>query len=126
MNQYGKAALKAVELYKKGDVKDIVQAWKCAITKFTNSKTSQEKGCPKDTFLGLCEEGFLAPIIPRKKYTDSDKNKIYGLRALEALRKNPELANSPTALWNNIETSAENEQGQMCVVIALWKEGLIK
>jgi hypothetical protein len=126
MNQYGKAALKAVEIYKKGDLRNIVQAWKYAITKFTNSKTSQEKGCPKYTFLGLCEEGLLAPIVPRKKYTDSDKNKTYGLRALEALRKKPELAESPAALWNSIETSAEKEEGQMGVVIALWSEGLIK
>jgi hypothetical protein len=42
---------------------------------------------PRDTFLGLCEKGLLAPAIPCKKYTDSEKNKSYGLQALEVLRK---------------------------------------
>jgi hypothetical protein len=112
--------------YKNGEIDDRVQTWKNALKMFTNKVSSQEKGCPRDTFLGLCEEGLLAPAIPCKKYTDSEKNKSYGLQALEVLRKKPELADSPTALWNSIKTSAENEQGQMGVVIALWKEKLIK
>jgi hypothetical protein len=126
MNQYGKAALKAVELYTNGDEQDLVQAWQQAIAEFTDSLTSQNKGCPRDTFLGLCEEGCLVPFIPRGQYTNSEDNKAYGLRALAALRQNPSLAASTTALWNNIERSAKNEQGQMGVVIALWQNELIR
>ena len=40
---------------------------------FMDSKSSQEKGCPKSAFLGLCEEGFIKEIS-KGKYTSSVKN----------------------------------------------------
>jgi hypothetical protein len=125
MNMYGKAALKAVELYKNGVEDNPVQAWQRAIAQPPNSTNSQEKPCPRSAFLGLCEEGLVSGIPPGE-YTRSVKNKAYALRALEALRKKTELAVSTSALWNSIETDAESDQGEMSVVLALWNEGLIK
>jgi hypothetical protein len=124
MSIYGDAALKAVELYKKGVKKDPVKAWQSAIEQFTKSTSSRKKPCPKSAFLGLCEEGLVSGIPPGT-YTTSDKNKAYALRALEALRKKPALAGSSSDLWNNIETDAKSDQGEMGVVIALWNAGLI-
>jgi hypothetical protein len=125
MGIYGKAALRAVELYKKGVEKDPVQAWQSAIAQFTKSTCSQEKPCPRSAFLGLCEEGLVSGIPPGT-YTTSVKNKAYALRALESLRNDPALARSSSALWNSIEKNAKNDQGEMDVVLALWNEGLIK
>jgi hypothetical protein len=125
MTIYGKAALRAVDLYKNGVEKDPVQAWQSAIKNLTESSAMREKPCPKSAFLGLCEEGLVSGIPPGK-YTKSLKNKDYALRALETLRKNPALAVSSSALWNSIETDAKNDQGEMDVVIALWNAGLIK
>jgi hypothetical protein len=138
MSIYGKAALKAVELYKNGDdlckngddlckngdEKDPVKAWQSAIAQFTKSTCSRGKPCPRSAFLGLCEEGLVSGIPPGT-YTTSVKNKAYALRAVAALRKDPALAISSSALWNSIKTDVENDQGGMDVVIALWNEGLI-
>ncbi|MDR2069528.1 MAG: hypothetical protein LBP71_06630 [Spirochaetaceae bacterium] len=125
MGVFGKTALKAVELYKNAVTKDPAAAWQRAIKDFTESPSSQKKGCPKSAFLGLCEEGLVSGIPPGE-YTKSVKNKTYALRALEALRKNPALALSSSALWNSIEKDAGSDQGEMDVVIALWNAGLIK
>jgi hypothetical protein len=131
MSIYGKAALKAVELYKNGVElykngveKDPVQAWQSAIAQFTDSPNSRDKASPRSTFLGLCEEGLVSGIPP-DKYTKSVKNTAYALRAVAALRNDPALARSSSALWNSIETDAENDQGGMGVVIALWNAKLI-
>lgn len=35
---------------------------------FPNSKSSQEKSCPKNAFLGLCEEGLVKGITKRELY----------------------------------------------------------
>jgi hypothetical protein len=123
MGIYGKAALRAVELYKNRDEKDPVKAWQSAIKQFTKSTSLQEKASPRSTFLGLCEEGLVSGIPPGT-YTTSVENKAYALRALESLRKDPALARSSSALWNSIKTDAENDQGGMDVVIALWNGGL--
>jgi hypothetical protein len=125
MGIYGKAALRAVELYKNRDEKDPVQAWQSAIAQFTDKPNSRKKGCPKSAFLGLCEEGLVSGILPGN-YTKSVKNKAYALRAVESLRNDPALARSSSALWNSIEKDAKNDQGEMDVVIALWNGGLIK
>jgi len=121
---YGEAALKAVGILKCDPSKTPPQAWKLAIGVVTKSEASRKKGCPRNAFLGLCEEGYLEGI-PQGNYTNSKENKCYALQAVEQLRRHPELANSPAALWNRIEKTAENHQGQMHVVIALWEEGLI-
>lgn len=70
-------------------------------TKQSPSKTRQKKiarsvfagdsfvktGCPKDWFLDICEE-YLIIGISIGKYTDSKKNKAYGIYTINILREN--------------------------------------
>ncbi len=102
-------------------------AW-CKITDefFKEKKTMKQKGCPKDTFLGLCEEGLIKGI-PKGEYTRSKENKKYGLIGLQILKSYPNIDNAHE-LWNKVMKKLEkniNHNNQMDVVLALWKKNLI-
>ena len=100
----------------------------CAQAAYHDSETSQSKSCPKNAFLGLCEEG-KADRIPSGKYTRSIDNKRYALRALEFLvnSRNRDLVSSE--LWNEVLKSESDKSKrhncQMDVVLALWEAGLL-
>lgn len=83
------------------------------------------KGCPRDCFLGICEEGLIAGI-PRGNYTTSKKNKAYGIFAIQILRENDEYKNQPEKLWEEIPEAPKTYNHQMHVVCALWNAGLIE
>jgi hypothetical protein len=86
--------------------------------------TSKKKGCPKNAFLGLCEEGLIKDV-PRGSYTHSKKNKKYALDAVAILKRCPALATKPVDLWDKVTSGKVNPNQQMDVVISLWSSGLI-
>lgn len=125
MNKYGIAAIKAVKLlnsdYKGEFPKD---AWDIATTElFGEGSSSQNKGCPRAAFLGLCEEGLVKGVA-RGKYTRSKKNKEYAIKAVEYLKKNPNISISPENLWKKAGPNKQHNN-QMDVVIGLWDYELI-
>ena len=126
MNDYGRAAVRAVELYTGGLARSPQEAWMRATAEFFGwGTTSQNKGCPRGAFLGLCEEGLIKGM-PRGSYTRSAKNKKYALNAVAVLRQAPTLAADPIGLWRVVmrgETKVHNHQ--MDVVTSLWSTGLI-
>ncbi len=126
MGKYGEAAVEAANLVRNGREVSPVEAWWTAVGRlFPVSPSSRDKGCPKGTFLGLCEAGLVAGVAPGQ-YTSSQKNKRYGLRAVVLLRQNPELADDEAGLWRAVmagEPKASNSQ--MDVVTSLWRHGLI-
>ncbi len=126
MSEYGVAAVKAVELYIRGGTLPR-QAWeRVTIDIFGEGTSSQTKGCPRDAFLGLCEEGMIKDI-PAGTYTHSQKNRKYAVDAVMILMQVPSLASHPAALWNKVigdQEKAHNQQ--MSVVIALWSNSLIR
>ena len=126
MRSYGEAAVRAVHLFTTGLVESPNEAWSRAAGEIFGAGTSSaEKGCPQNAFLGLCEEG-LVKGIPGGQYTRSQKNKRYALDAVTVLRRHPELASDPDALWNAVmggEDKAHNSQ--MDVVAALWEKMLV-
>lgn len=95
------------------------------------SESSRKKGCPRSTYLGLCEAGFVRGI-PRGDYTQSEDNKRYAIDAVRLLRRDPNLA-EPSAsaggaarLWAAVmKGDPKRPNGQMEVVLALWNTGLI-
>ena len=112
---------------KRGAPKD---AWRRAAEHiFPNQKSSQDKGCPRCAFLGLAEEGLIVGI-PRGKYTNSADNKRYAIRAVELLRAQPSLSDTPRTLWSLVmrEEPDPNKihNNQMDVVVSLWKNSDIK
>lgn len=123
MNNYGLAALKSVRKYKSSY--SIIEIWSWAVKEIFETKSSQEKSCPKNTFLGLCEEG-LVKGVPKGNYTKSVKNKEYALKAVAILKKNTPTIFSPKELWEQLELGDKKHNSQMDVVLALWEVGLLK
>jgi hypothetical protein len=83
---YSKVALKAVENI---TVKKMIPptAWVAAAeSMFPTNSTSIKKDCPKNAFLGLCEEG-LVKGANRGNYTRSDLNKAYAIKGVEVLKE---------------------------------------
>ena len=126
MGKYGEAAVLAVDIIKNGGCNNAKEAWELASTEiFGKGTPSQLKGCPKNTFLGLCEEGLIKGIQPGY-YTKSQKNKAYALEAVELLKSNPLLASDAIKLWQLVMNGADkNYNYQMDVVTMLWNNGYI-
>jgi len=127
MGKYGMTAVKAANLLQQGRVDSPPEAWRSAAhTVFPDSMSSQQKGCPRDTFLGLCQEGLVRGI-PRGKYTRSELNKEYGLTAIALLRHESALAKDARQLWRRVVGAGKKVHNQqMDVVISLWEDDLIK
>ncbi len=124
---YKNVVIKAVNLAIQKNLSP-VDAWeRVVVEEFPGSKESQKKSCPKNTFLGLCEEGKINGI-PSGTYTRSIKNKRYALNAIKILSTNSALTASE--LWKEVlkkETDKNKvPNSQMEVVLALWKIGLIR
>ena len=126
MGKYGEAAVKAVKLLGSGKVESPREAWEKVTIEIFGGKTSgQRKGCPRDAFLGLCEEG-LVKGIPAANYTKSKKNKGYAIKAVQILKEKPELAYDQNELWIKVLEKADKVHNQqMDVVTALWNSKLL-
>ena len=123
MSAYGDAAVDAARLCQKQGL-DPAAAWTTAVEKHLPTKEGRKKGCPKSTFLGLCEEGLIKEV-PAGSYTSSRLNKGYALRALQLLNAHPVLASTSGTLWRAVMAGEEKRpNGQMEVVIALWSAGM--
>lgn len=125
MGKYGNAAKIATELLREKKVNDPVDAWELAVTQvFPNSISSRRKSCPKNAFLGLCEDGYVIDVA-KGEYTRSEKNKHYAIKALLLLNENPML--NEKELWKLvIDESEKKHNSQMDVVKTLWENKLIK
>jgi len=127
MGKYGTAAIEAVRLYSRGLVASPREAWEQATIKaFGLGTPSQCKSCPRDAFLGLCEEGLVKGVEPGD-YTRSRKNKRYAVDAVAILEQHPSLSSSPSGLWSAVlEGESKKHNSQMDVVTSLWNKGLIR
>lgn len=127
MGRYGRAAESAAKLLAKQHGLSPRDAWNSAvIAEFGDSKSLQTKGCPRDSFLALCELGVIKSCA-QGTYTRSVKNKSYVVRALDALRLNPALASDEAALWRLSTGGAKKTlNGQMDVVTTLFRSGFIE
>jgi hypothetical protein len=125
MSKYGEIAVKAANLSQQTGLKPRVAWMNCAAEAYPNSESSQNKNCPRATFLGLAEEGLIKEIPPGD-YVNSPDNKQHGLDAVEILRGDSSMAEDPKELWNSLPGVDKAYNEQMHVVIALWEAGLIK
>ncbi len=126
LNNYGKSAIRAVELIQSGDVLYTEDAWKQATTEFFTTKT---KACPKSAFLGLCEAGLVKGVhqIHIKKPLKETINKDHAIEAVQLLTENEEYASYKSLqLWRAImQGNQKSHNFQMDVVLALWNNGMI-
>lgn len=125
---YSKVALQAIN-YITLSAMAPPEAWQLAAKDiFKNNSTSIKKGCPKNAFLGLCEEG-LVKGVEKGKYTRSDLNKTYAIKAVEVLKERSKEY-KPRELWIEVLKRRGGDvkkvhNSQMDVVLALWNRGLI-
>jgi hypothetical protein len=104
-------------------------AWDLATIEYFGAGTSsQYKGCPRSTFIGLCENGLIAGIeqVNNISNTKTSKNKEYAIRAVDLLKKDSMLAEDKKKLWNLVLYGEDmKHNSQMDVVLSLWNNNLI-
>jgi hypothetical protein len=124
MGKFGDIAVKSTFCIHNGITKNPIDAWnKTALKLLAEGSSSLNKGCPRNAFLGLCEEGYIKGV-PLGKYTKSRKNKQYAVNTVKQLFKNPLLAEDKEQLWELVTGGITHNQ-QMDVVISLWNANLI-
>jgi hypothetical protein len=141
MRKYGEVALKATELVTTGACSSVVDAWHLAAAETFDKQSLRDKQCPKNTYLGLCQEGYVVGIrapLPGMRYTTAPLNSKYAFVAVRLLSEDPTLAAlSADELWRRVMNEAEitiadpesrskRHNSQMDVVLALWSHGLIE
>lgn len=120
MSKYAQAAVYAKKLSLQSGLSP-AQAWKAAIAQFTSSNQSRSKVCPREAFIGLCAAGVITCISG-----DTDgggkqtRNRQYAIAAWKLLQSQPDL--DKQSLWASIPNAPTYENGQMDVVISLWKD----
>ncbi len=130
MTQFAKVAIEAQEKVasRKMNPRD---AWDEAARENIVSGSLRTKGCPKEAFLGLCQEGKVKDVPSGQRYTKSDCNKRYAVKAVEVLKKKPILQDNRAALWRTVleelgEDREKEHNQQIDVVLALWTNHLIQ
>jgi hypothetical protein len=127
MKKYNNYGLCAKEAVLNGN--DPINSWKIAIENNLTSKSSKIKACPKNAFLGLCEEGLVKGIKSGSffKSKKPNLNKKYAITAVDILKENSNL--SKKELWGKVSERLnlgnKRHNSQMDVVLALWEHGLI-
>jgi hypothetical protein len=121
-NKYGLIAVEVVENYDQSI--SLITTYKTVAEKNLETKSSQEKGCPKGAFLGLCQDGMVKGI-PKGNYTKSIKNKQYALQAVDILKRAGKKTFTPKKLWLELRLGDKKSNSQMDVVLALWNKNLI-
>jgi uncharacterized protein DUF6979 len=131
MGNYGVAAVRATNLYTKGQASSPLNAWNLSTTAlFGKGTSSQTKSCPRDAYLGLCESG-LVKGIPTGNYTKSADNKAYAVTAAQLLLSKPSLIDlNNMALWKRVlrhrrKDTTKTHNQQMDVVRDLFLHHLL-
>lgn len=125
-NRYGLAAVDAVKLIEKDKAITPREAWDKALANYyAITAAAFAKGCPREAFLGLCEEGMIRGVHS-EDYTSSIDNKNYAIKAVKMIKEDHSLTNNLSRLWKLVTFPKDIKQNsQMSVVVELWKNGLI-
>jgi len=122
MNLFGKCAILATKKMVDMSCSNPAEAWELSISELSKSPNTQAKGCPRNAFLGLCEEGLVRGI-ECGKYANLRENKEYALKAVKILAQTSKPFTA-SQLWRCIGEKGKQD-GQMDVVLSLWKNNLV-
>jgi len=125
MAKYGDTAVKTAEILAANNGEHPRDIWNLVASEIFGAGTyGQKKDCPRNAFLGLCQEGMIKGVN-RGKYTSAMLNSKYAVKAVEILREKPELVDDYKVLWLESVGEQKAYNQQMDVVISLWKNGYI-
>ncbi|QDY32688.1 DUF6979 family protein [Clostridium sporogenes] len=126
MNKYAQIAINVVKRINSNSSIDPKLAWEIEADKiFEGRKVSVRKGCPKNAFLGLCEEGLIKGIPKGIYNTKSNSlNKEYVLDGYKYLKDNDKNI-KPRELWKQIGMGEKAYNSQMDILCGLFKSGLL-
>ena len=123
-NKYGLTAIRALQIYKTEN--SLRDSWFfAAAIEIPESESSQKKGCPRSTFLGLCEEVLVKGISKGDYNSNSTINKTHAIDAVKFLKENNIDIIPTKELWSELNTGSKSHNSQMDVVLALWYNNLI-
>ena len=123
IKQHGRVAIAAAQRCRAGESPET--AWQLEINAATSSESAQAKSCPRHAFLGLAEAGLIQGV-PGRHAERQSANAQYATTAVEILRSNPALESSVMELWRSVHAGRDRiirHNGQMDVVLALWRNG---
>ncbi len=118
-NQFSKVAYKAYLYIIEQSMRN-EEAWKNATEEIIKSKESREKGCPRKTFIGLCEAGLLKNITLTKE--SNSVNYKYAKFAIGEWQKSKDI--SKKEMWVEVQKKFKSNiqhNGQLDVVCGLWE-----
>jgi hypothetical protein len=126
MSNYGDVAVRAADRFQSEGYLSPRAAWDDAAGELLSTVSLREKGCPRATFLSLCQAGLVIGIPPGD-YTRAQENRDHALEAVGRLAQDPTLAKeTPLFLWRLVTGGGGPKYNQqMDVVLALWRRGLI-
>lgn len=127
---YGKIAIGATK-YIQQTGWDPEDAWyKIAKEIFKEKTASIDKDCPRNAYLGLCEDGLVAGVSKGIYVSVGNFEKLYAVKAIHILQRDQTLENNSKELWKTVMIDTgrnpnKTHNSQMNVVLALWHEGMI-
>ncbi|XMB85489.1 hypothetical protein RJG79_08665 [Mycoplasmatota bacterium WC44] len=129
MRQYGIIAVEAAKKIYELDTKEYEDIWISTCDDLYPGMNKGDKGCPKTTFIGLCERGYVKGVLGDVSYSVK-KNKQYGWEACNLIKEDETIVNSKTLLWKQImsilgEPITKKQNSQMDVVVSLYENGLL-
>lgn len=129
MDKYSKSALNAVNYIVEERINNPVEAWTFATgEQFGEGSWGQKKGCPKNAFLGICEEGLVRGVKAGKyNKRKNSLNKQYAINTINLLKEDPSYFKKDNKeIWSIVTNGKSIKSNyQVEIVKALWERGLI-
>lgn len=90
------------------------------------SGAAARKCCPRTTYLTLCGEGYVRGV-PAGQYAHGRENADHAIALARLLLEDSCLLDAPAAeLWNRAGGLRKSQNGQVAVVVALVRAGLLR
>lgn len=122
MTVFEKTTIDAVNKILNEKIEDYSTVWSECLSKYTESKTTITKGCPKNAFSDLCSFGFVKDV-PKKESRKLSENGRKTIKAVEILNGQNWYFENKKKFWK--ENFGTNHQGQMDIILALKNKGLL-
>lgn len=129
MDKYSKSALNAVQYILEDRAQSPVEAWYIATgEQFGEGSWGQKKGCPRNAFLGICEEGLIKGVkAGRYNKKEHSLNKQYAINTIKLLKEDSTyLERDNKEIWRIVTNGKDIKSNyQVEMVKALWEKDLI-